>query len=66
LASQNFFLAIVAGLGAAREAAVAYDVMELHRRPLDKALNQIDIVFVRKQSSLLPINGISRAEGERA
>ena len=32
---------------------VAYDILEIHRRPLDKALNQVDIVFVREQSVLL-------------
>jgi FkbM family methyltransferase len=26
---------------------VTYDILEIHRRPLDKALNQVDIVFVR-------------------
>jgi len=24
---------------------VAYDILEVHRRPLDKALNQFDIIF---------------------
>ena len=32
---------------------VAYDILEIHRRPLDKALNQIDIMFVREHSALL-------------
>ncbi len=32
---------------------VAYDILELHRRPLDGALNQMDIVFVREQSDLI-------------
>jgi FkbM family methyltransferase len=32
---------------------VAYDILEIHRRPLDKALNQVDIVFVREQSMLI-------------
>lgn len=32
---------------------VTYDVLEIHRRPLDKALNQIDILFVREDSALL-------------
>ena len=32
---------------------VAYDILEIHRRPLDKALNQVDIVFVREQSKLI-------------
>jgi hypothetical protein len=32
---------------------VAYDVLEIHRRPLDRALNQIDVLFVRVDSPLL-------------
>ena len=32
---------------------VAYDILEIHRRPLDRALNQVDIVFVRPSSPLL-------------
>ncbi|MDA9521547.1 hypothetical protein XI06_14610 [Bradyrhizobium sp. CCBAU 11434] len=32
---------------------VTYDVMEIHRRPLDRAMNQIDILFLRPTSSLL-------------
>jgi len=32
---------------------VAYDLMEIHRRPLDNALNQIDFMFVRKDSALI-------------
>jgi FkbM family methyltransferase len=32
---------------------VTYDVLEIHRRPLDKALNQIDILFIRENSVLL-------------
>ncbi|MBR0685659.1 FkbM family methyltransferase [Bradyrhizobium manausense] len=32
---------------------VAYDIMEIHRRPLDRATNQIDILFVRPESPLL-------------
>lgn len=32
---------------------VAYDILEIHRRPLDGALNQIDIVFVREKSPLI-------------
>jgi len=32
---------------------VAYDILEVHRRPLDRALNQIDIVFVRNDSPLI-------------
>jgi FkbM family methyltransferase len=32
---------------------VAYDILEIHRRPLDKALNQIDVMFVREHSVLL-------------
>ena len=31
---------------------VAYDILEIHRRPLDRALNQVDILFL-KQNSLL-------------
>jgi FkbM family methyltransferase len=32
---------------------IAYDILEIHRRPLDNALNQIDIVFIREQSTLI-------------
>jgi len=32
---------------------VTYDILEIHRRPLDKALNQIDIMFVREESHLI-------------
>lgn len=32
---------------------VAYDIFEIHRRPLDRALNQIDIIFVREESELI-------------
>jgi FkbM family methyltransferase len=32
---------------------VTYDILEIHRRPLDGALNQIDILFVREGSVLL-------------
>jgi FkbM family methyltransferase len=32
---------------------VAYDILEIHRRPLDKALNQVDIVFVSERSRLI-------------
>lgn len=32
---------------------VAYDVLEIHRRPLDKALNQVDILFLSERSALL-------------
>lgn len=32
---------------------VTYDILEIHRRPLDCALNQIDLTFVREQSPLL-------------
>jgi FkbM family methyltransferase len=31
---------------------VAYDVLEIHRRPLDGAMNQIDILFMREDSFL--------------
>ena len=34
------------------EGFVAYDVLEIHRRPLDGAMNQIDFVFVREDSPL--------------
>lgn len=32
---------------------VAYDILEIHRRPLDGALNQVDLMFVREQSGLI-------------
>jgi FkbM family methyltransferase len=32
---------------------VAYDIFEIHRRPLDGALNQVDIIFVREDSALI-------------
>jgi FkbM family methyltransferase len=32
---------------------IACEILEIHRRPLDLALNQIDIVFVRENSQLL-------------
>jgi FkbM family methyltransferase len=32
---------------------VAYDILEIHRRPLDRALNQVDIVFISERSRLL-------------
>ena len=32
---------------------VTYDVLEIHRRPLDRALNQIDLLFVREDSFLI-------------
>lgn len=32
---------------------VAYDILEIHRRPLDKALNQVDIVFINERSWLI-------------
>lgn len=31
---------------------VPYDIFELHRRPLDHAMNQIDVLFVREESPL--------------
>lgn len=31
---------------------VTYDILEFHRRPLDQALNQIDILFVREDSPM--------------
>jgi FkbM family methyltransferase len=32
---------------------IAYDILEIHRRPLDGALNQVDIVFIRERSTLI-------------
>jgi FkbM family methyltransferase len=32
---------------------VAYEIVEIHRRPLDQALNQVDIVFIREKSALI-------------
>ena len=32
---------------------IAYDIWQIHRRPLDGALNQVDIAFVRETSSLI-------------
>ena len=32
---------------------VAYDILQIHRRPLDGALNQVDFIFVREQSLLI-------------
>lgn len=32
---------------------VAYDILQIHRRPLDGALNQIDVIFVREHSTLI-------------
>ena len=32
---------------------VTYDILEIHRRPLDNALNQVDIIFIREQSQLI-------------
>jgi FkbM family methyltransferase len=32
---------------------VAYEILEIHRRPLDKALNQIDILYIPKDSPLI-------------
>lgn len=31
---------------------LAYDILEIHRRPLDGAMNQVDILFVRANSAL--------------
>ena len=31
---------------------VAYDILELHRRPLDNAMNQVDVLFVPENSPL--------------
>jgi FkbM family methyltransferase len=32
---------------------VTYDILEIHRRPLDQAMNQVDILFVRDGSPLI-------------
>lgn len=32
---------------------VAYDILEIHRRPLDGALNQVDIIFIKEGSRLI-------------
>lgn len=32
---------------------VSYEILEIHRRPLDRAMNQIDVLFVRRGSSLI-------------
>jgi hypothetical protein len=32
---------------------VAYDILQIHRRPLDGALNQIDFIFIREQAALI-------------
>ena len=32
---------------------LACEIMELHRRPFDQALNQLDFLFVREDSPLL-------------
>lgn len=34
------------------EGFLAYDILEIHRRPLDGAMNQIDVLFVREDSLL--------------
>jgi len=31
---------------------VSYDIVELHRRPLDGAMNQVDVLFVPEDSPL--------------
>jgi hypothetical protein len=31
----------------------AYDIFGFHRRPLDKALNQIDVILIREDSALI-------------
>lgn len=36
-----------------REGFVVYDILEIHRRPLDKALNQVDLIFLREESALI-------------
>ena len=30
-----------------------YEILEIHRRPLDRAMNQIDVLFIRKNSALI-------------
>ena len=35
-----------------RAGFVTYDIVELHRRPLDGAMNQLDVLFVREDSPL--------------
>lgn len=32
---------------------VTYDILEIHRRPLDKALNQVDMMFIKEHSQLI-------------
>jgi len=32
---------------------ITYDIFEIHRRPLDNALNQVDILFIREDSRLI-------------
>jgi len=32
---------------------LSYEILEIHRRPLDKAMNQVDIFFVREGSKLI-------------
>ncbi len=32
---------------------VAYELLEIHRRPLDKALNQLDMIFIREESNFI-------------
>lgn len=32
---------------------IAYDIVEFHRRPLDRALNQIDLIFLKRDCELL-------------
>jgi len=34
-------------------AFIASEIFEIHRRPLDSAMSQIDVIFVRKGSKLL-------------
>jgi FkbM family methyltransferase len=41
-------VAFMDGLGFA-----AAEILELHRRPLDRALSQIDVMFIRRESALL-------------
>jgi FkbM family methyltransferase len=32
---------------------IACEILEIHRRPLDRAMSQIDVIFLRKESALL-------------
>ena len=32
---------------------ITYDILGIHRRPLDRALNQVDVIFIREHSNLI-------------